>query len=128
MPALYKSIVADLGVRPHKSRIIVEILDARSAIVWNWNGFPTDLGNLHVDRHIIKYSLTRGPPLMTDIPNSNPITVEQRRAIFRAVLEAQDAGVSVPQSRTDVAAKFSVTVVQVKEIEAEGMEHEWPPL
>jgi hypothetical protein len=55
-------------------------------------------------------------------------TVEQRRAIFKAVLEAQDAGVGVAQSRLDVAARFAVTVEQVKEIEREGMDHEWPPL
>ena len=55
-------------------------------------------------------------------------TVEQRRAIFKAVIEAQDAGVGVAQSRTDAAARFAVTVEQVKEIEREGMDHEWPPL
>jgi hypothetical protein len=65
---------------------------------------------------------------MADEPTISPITVEQRRAIFRAILEAQDAGVSVPQSRADVARRYAVSESQVKEIESEGMEHEWPPL
>lgn len=56
------------------------------------------------------------------------LTVDQRRAIFRALLEAQDAGASVPASRSDVGEKFAVTEEQVKEIEAEGIEHQWPPL
>jgi hypothetical protein len=62
---------------------------------------------------------------------SSPIvttTVEQRRAIFRAVLDAQDAGVSVAQSRGDAARQFSVSVDEVKAIEEEGLERQWPPL
>jgi hypothetical protein len=55
-------------------------------------------------------------------------TVEQRRAVFRALLEAQDAGASVAQSRADVAERFGVTPEQVKEIEREGLDNEWPPL
>ena len=65
---------------------------------------------------------------MSENLNSSTITVDQRRAIFRAILEAQDAGVGVAQSRSDVAARFDVTIDQVKEIEGEGMEQEWPPL
>lgn len=56
------------------------------------------------------------------------LTVDQRRAIFRALLEAQDAGASVAASRSDVGEKFAVTQEQVKEIEEEGMEQQWPPL
>jgi hypothetical protein len=61
-------------------------------------------------------------------PQPAPATVEQRRAIFRALLEAQDAGASVPKSRADVAERFGVTPEQVKEIEREGVDNEWPPL
>lgn len=64
---------------------------------------------------------------MTD-PQPAAATVEQRRAIFRALLEAQDAGASVAKSRAEVAERFGVTAEQVKEIEQEGVEHEWPPL
>ena len=56
------------------------------------------------------------------------ITVEQRRAIFRAVLDAQDAGASVAKSRGDAARQFSVSVDDVKAIEEEGLERQWPPL
>lgn len=55
-------------------------------------------------------------------------TVEQRQAIFHALLDAQDAGASVPQSRADVAKQFAVTVDEVKKIEKEGIDAQWPPL
>ena len=61
-------------------------------------------------------------------PQSVATTVEQRRAIFRALLEAQDAGASVAQSRADVAGRFGVSEEQVKEAEGEGIDQQWPPL
>lgn len=56
------------------------------------------------------------------------VTVDQRRAIFRAVVEAQDAGMTVETSRAEAARRFEVTEAQVKAIEREGLEKEWPPL
>jgi hypothetical protein len=61
-------------------------------------------------------------------PADDTMTVDARRAVFQALLEAQDAGASVADSRADVAARFAVTVAQVKEIEREGIERQWPPL
>ena len=65
---------------------------------------------------------------MTENAPNNAATLEQRQAIFHALLDAQDAGASVPQSRTNVAAQFSVTVEEVKKIEKEGLDGQWPPL
>jgi hypothetical protein len=56
------------------------------------------------------------------------LTVDRRRAIFRALVEAQDEGLSVEASRADAARKFAVTESDVKAIEREGLENEWPPL
>lgn len=56
------------------------------------------------------------------------LTVDRRRAIFLAVVTAQDGGMTVGASRAEVARKFEVSEAQVKEIEREGLEHEWPPL
>lgn len=56
------------------------------------------------------------------------ITVDRRRAIFRAVVEAQDGGQSVSASRADAAKRFEVSEVEVKAIEQEGLEKNWPPL
>lgn len=64
---------------------------------------------------------------MADEPTAAP-TLDERQAIFRAVLESQDAGLSVPESRESVARHYSVTVEQVKRIEQEGLDEQWPPL
>ena len=56
------------------------------------------------------------------------VTVEQRRAIFKAVVEAQDEGKSVEASRAEAARRFSVSDDQVRSIEREGLDQEWPPL
>jgi hypothetical protein len=56
------------------------------------------------------------------------VTVDRRRAIFRAVVEAQDRGLTVDASRAEVVRRFEVTEDQVKAIEREGLEKEWPPL
>ncbi len=56
------------------------------------------------------------------------IPIEQRQIIFKAVVEAQDGGQSVAASRTAAARRFAVTEDQVKEIEREGMDNQWPPL
>lgn len=61
--------------------------------------------------------------------HTNDVTPEpRRREVFLALVETQDQAVGVAQSRTMVAERFGLTVHQVKEIEREGLEHEWPPL
>jgi hypothetical protein len=56
------------------------------------------------------------------------LSIEQRKAIFRSLIEAQDAGQSVEGSRKAVAEKYTVTEDVVKEIEKEGIDEQWPPL
>jgi hypothetical protein len=56
------------------------------------------------------------------------IPADQRRAIFQAVVEAQDGGMTVDDSRVDTAERFGVTVDQVRAIEREGLGNQWPPL
>jgi hypothetical protein len=57
------------------------------------------------------------------------LTLSQRREIFLNLVNAQDAGtLSVPESRNQVAQHFKITETQLKAIEEEGIEKEWPPL
>jgi hypothetical protein len=65
---------------------------------------------------------------VSDKPPDGNVTLEQRQAVFRAVVEAQDRGDSVAASRAEVARRFSLTEEQVKEIEREGLANGWPPL
>ena len=54
--------------------------------------------------------------------------LEQRREVFRTVVESQDRGTGVAASRADAARQFGLTVAQVEAIEREGLANEWPPL
>jgi hypothetical protein len=56
------------------------------------------------------------------------ISDEQRRAIFLALVETQDGGTPVAASRDAVAERFRVTERQVRAIEREGIDGNWPPL
>ena len=57
-----------------------------------------------------------------------PIHEERRREIFLALVEAQDQEMAVGQSRKVIAERFGVTEGQVRKIEQEGLDKEWPPL
>jgi hypothetical protein len=63
-----------------------------------------------------------GPDVNASIPE------ERRREIFRTLVEAQDRAVPVPESRAAVARDFGVSEAQVRSIEREGMDQNWPPL
>jgi hypothetical protein len=57
------------------------------------------------------------------------LTVQQRREIFAKLVATQDTGLmSVPESREHVTREFDITEAQLKQIEEEGLEKEWPPL
>jgi hypothetical protein len=56
------------------------------------------------------------------------LPLDQRQAIFLALVESQDGGMNVATSRTEIARRFSVTENQVKDIEREGLSNQWPPL
>jgi hypothetical protein len=57
-----------------------------------------------------------------------PLDEPQRKEIFLALVEAQDRQRSVAASRKEVAGRFSLTERQIRQIEQEGIDHEWPPL
>lgn len=60
--------------------------------------------------------------------DSPKLTKARRQEIFRALVEAQDLGMAVPESKKAVAERFGVTEDQVRQIEEEGVDQEWPPL
>jgi hypothetical protein len=55
-------------------------------------------------------------------------TEDLRKTVFLALVEAQDNGIDVVQSRKLMIERFSVTEAQLREIEREGLDREWPPL
>jgi hypothetical protein len=57
------------------------------------------------------------------------LTLQQRREIFHALVTTQDLGLmSVAQSRDHVCKQFDITDAQLRQIEEEGLDKEWPPL
>jgi hypothetical protein len=57
-----------------------------------------------------------------------PPEEDRRREIFLALVEAQDGGTAVAESRAAVAERFGVTEQVVKQVEREGLDSGWPPL
>jgi hypothetical protein len=53
---------------------------------------------------------------------------ERRKEIFAALVEFQDQEMSVTQSRNLVSERFGLSEAQVRQIEREGMDQQWPPL
>jgi hypothetical protein len=57
------------------------------------------------------------------------LTLQQRREIFQALVNLQDlATMSVPESRQTMMKQYKITDVQLRQIEEEGVDKEWPPL
>ena len=52
----------------------------------------------------------------------------RRKEIFLALVQAQDGGTSVSESRRLIAKQFGVSEQQVRRVEQEGLAKEWPPL
>jgi hypothetical protein len=65
---------------------------------------------------------------MSAMPSEETSSADSRQTVFRALVEAQDAGLTVTQSRAEVARQFSLTEQDVKDIEQEGLANQWPPL
>lgn len=53
---------------------------------------------------------------------------DRRREIFLALVDAQDHDMDVANSRKHIAQQFGVTEGQVRQIEREGLDNDWPPL
>ncbi len=65
---------------------------------------------------------------MTKNEADHPLTEEERKAIFLALVEAQDGKMSVVQSRKAIAGRFEISDRQIRRIEQEGLNATWPPL
>jgi hypothetical protein len=56
------------------------------------------------------------------------LTLQQRRDIFRELVASQDLGTPVRRSYEVITERFEITEAQLRQIEDEGLEKEWPPL
>jgi hypothetical protein len=51
-----------------------------------------------------------------------------RRTIFADLVQTQDEGVAVRDSRDMVGRKHGLSADEVCRVEREGLDHQWPPL
>jgi hypothetical protein len=56
------------------------------------------------------------------------LSEDVRRAVFAALVEAQDRARSVHEAKQQVLAQFGVTWATLEKIEREGLDNDWPPL
>ncbi|HKB37827.1 MAG TPA: hypothetical protein VKD72_15375 [Gemmataceae bacterium] len=61
-------------------------------------------------------------------PAGGAIPEDRRKEIFLALVDAQDHEVGVGESRRMIAARFGVSEAEVRRIEREGLDQNWPPL
>jgi hypothetical protein len=65
---------------------------------------------------------------MAQEKGDEPLSEDQRKDIFLALVDAQDHELGVGESRRLVAQRFGVSEGQVRDIEREGLDRQWPPL
>lgn len=57
------------------------------------------------------------------------LTVKQKKEIFKALVDLQDLHqLTVPETIRQVAEQFGISEVEMRKIQEEGIEREWPPL
>ena len=65
---------------------------------------------------------------MTKDQSPEQLTEDRRKEIFLALVDAQDHKMDVSQSRRLIVERFEVSESQVRQIEREGLDSQWPPL
>lgn len=57
------------------------------------------------------------------------LSLEQRREIFQALVQTQDElPLNVRKSYEVVTERYAITEAQLRQIEEEGIDKQWPPL
>ncbi len=65
---------------------------------------------------------------MSEIKTDEQLTEDLRKEVFLAIVDAQDHDMDVAQARSVVMERFGVSESQVRLIEREGIDLQWPPL
>jgi len=65
---------------------------------------------------------------MSQFQAGEQLSEERRKEIFLALVDAQDNEMTVSESRKAIAEQFGLTESQVRQIEREGLDNDWPPL
>jgi hypothetical protein len=82
-------------------------------------------GNIALPVGMVK---TGGGCSMTQDEGRERLPEDRRKEVFLALVDAQDHETDVARSREVVAQRFGVSESQVRQIEREGLDRQWPPL
>ncbi len=66
--------------------------------------------------------------LLAEAAPGKKLTLDQRRRVFRDLVAAQDAQLGVAESRQQIMTDHGLSDEQLRAIEEEGIDKEWPPL
>ncbi len=59
---------------------------------------------------------------------SKKLGVNNRKAIFLKLVELQDSGITVRDSKNQIQESFGIEDDELQAIEDEGLDNQWPPL
>jgi len=59
---------------------------------------------------------------------SKRLTQQQKKEIFQALVQKQDEGLNVRKSYQMLTEQYAITEAQLRQIEDEGLDKQWPPL
>jgi hypothetical protein len=59
---------------------------------------------------------------------SKRLTQQQKKEIFQALVLKQDEGLNVRKSYQMLTEQYAITEAQLRQIEDEGLDKQWPPL
>jgi len=59
---------------------------------------------------------------------SKRLTQQQKKEIFNELVKSQDEGLNVRKSYQLLTERFTITEAQLRQIEDEGLDKQWPPL
>jgi len=59
---------------------------------------------------------------------SKRLTQQQKKEIFNELVKSQDEGLNVRKSYQLLTERFKINEAQLRQIEDEGLDKQWPPL
>jgi hypothetical protein len=78
--------------------------------------------------HTVRVTRSNQSPKKEFEMRAKRLTLQQRQEIFKDLVMTQDVVTNVRKSYQLVTEKFEITDAQLRQIEDEGLDKEWPPL
>lgn len=101
------------------------------ALFWEV-GFCAANSSIYSERREMSYEPNESHPEASEAfpleSSINPTALDDRKEVFRVLVQIQDLGETVEASRARVEAQFRIGHEALLDIEREGISMNWPPL